>query len=75
MFNLDKENMKITYKYFDGRYTQYQAVDVEKIAQHKGIDRYKGDDGWYYLNVKGEWRYFGSIREMNDFINSTLWQK
>ena len=67
--------MKITYKYFDGRYTQCQTVDVEKIAPYNGVDRYKGDDDWYYLNVKGEWRYFGSIREMNDFINSTLWQK
>ena len=61
--------MEITYKWFDGRYTQSATANVEKIAPYKGYDRYKGEDGWYYIQVNGEWQYFDSIREMNDFIN------
>ena len=75
MFNLDKEIMKIKYRWFDGRYTQQATANVEKIAPYKGVDRYKGDDGCYYVKAKGEWQYFGSIREMNNFISNTLWQE
>ena len=64
--------MKVTYKWFDGRYTQQTTANVEKIAPFKGIDRYKGDDGWYYLYLNGEWKYFGNTREINDYISNNI---
>lgn len=65
--------MKITYKWFDGRYTQTNDVEVEKCAEYEGHDIYKDKDGWFYVLCMGNWQYFATIREVKRFINTTIW--
>ena len=66
--------MQIQYKYFDGRFTHRCTAEVKPIAAFRGHDRYKDADGWYYVQDKaGEWHYFDSLGEINDYISGTYW--
>jgi hypothetical protein len=60
--------MKITFKWFDGRYTQQSTTEAERLKTYKGHDIYKGSEGWLYICINGDWNYFGTIREAQKYI-------
>ena len=62
--------MKITYKWFDGRYTQTNDVEVEKCAEYEGHDIYKDKVGWFYVNLDGEWYYYAIKRHATQAIRT-----
>lgn len=62
--------MRITFKWFDGRYTQQDTTEAEKVKTYKGHDIYQDAQGWLYVETPDEgWRYFGTMREAKTFIN------
>lgn len=55
------------------RATINQSVDVRLRAKLQGHEVYIDNAGWYYVECKGVWSYFGSLREANRFIRDTYW--
>lgn len=49
------------------------SVDVRKRAKLNGHDIYIDAEGWYYVECRGVWHYFGTLREANRFIRDTYW--
>ena len=68
--NINQNSMKITYKWFDGRYTQTNDVEVEKCAEYEGHDIYKDKDGWFYVNIEGDWNYYAIKRHATQAIKT-----
>lgn len=62
--------MRITYKWFDGRYTQTDEVEVKKCAEYEGHDIYKDKVGWLYVNFDGEWLYYSIMRHAKQAITA-----
>lgn len=62
--------MKIQYKYFDGRYIQYNSADVTLCAKYKSFDIYKDAEGWYYVAYWDNFQYFGTVHEAKRFIRT-----
>lgn len=63
--------MEITIKQLLGIYNcsyQYIKVEVEKYTSFRGYDIYADADGWCYVQINGDWRYFATIYECKRFI-------
>ena len=65
-------SIKITYKWFDGRYIEQETTMVIKRANYKGHDIYQDIDQWYFLNDGNNWQYFGTIMEAKRFITHII---
>lgn len=61
--------MQITIKQLtDTNAYRYETVDAHKYAMYQGYDIYTDNDGWYYVQVNGEWNYFDNMNEARKFI-------
>lgn len=63
--------MKITIKQLSyGCSDRYETVDVEKHSSFRGYDIYADADGWFYVQINGNWNYLTTINECKMFIKN-----